>query len=480
MTTVATRAPRARRSGSQRFLRQFFTTPTAVAGVVVLAAFVLLALTAPLWIHSTDLDVTKVNGPALHAPTAGYPLGTDQAGRSVLDLVVWGSRPSLLIGVIATVLTIGLGSLIGLVAGHFGGWVSRILMTLTDWFIVLPALPLAISLAAVLGQGSVSITVAIAVTSWPGAARLVRAQTLAVEARPFVERARALGAGDLQVMSRQVLPERRPAHPGVEHADGGERDPVGDHADLPRPGRQHADLLGRHAQRGPAHRGHLGRRLVVPRPAGHRDPRRRARLHVRGPRGRGGPQPAARERPVTALLDVRGLGVTYRAGTEDVPAVRDVSFSLGAGETLGLAGESGSGKSTVALSLLRLLPASARVTGTIALAGEELTTATWGRLRAVRWAEASVVFQGAQNALNPVRSIGEQIREPILLHEKVGRRAADARVDDLLDSVGVPARRAGAYPHELSGGQRQRVMIAMALACRPKLSSPTNPPRRST
>ncbi len=165
------------------------------------------------------------------------------------------------------------------------------------------------------------------------------------------------------------------------------------------------------------------------------------------------------------LLDVRDLAVSYG----DVRAVRGVDFSLDAGQTLGMAGESGSGKSTVALSLLRLLPPSAQITGEVRFAGEDLLTAKWGRLRAVRWAEASVVFQGAMNALNPVRTIGEQIREPILLHEKVGARAARARTAELLDSVGVPARRQASYPHELSGGQRQRVMIAMALACRPNL-----------
>ena len=167
-----------------------------------------------------------------------------------------------------------------------------------------------------------------------------------------------------------------------------------------------------------------------------------------------------------SLLEVRDLSVTYGA---DVRAVRGVSFSLDAGQTLGVAGESGSGKSTVALSLLRLLPSSARISGEVRLGDEDVLTMGWGRLRAVRWAEASIVFQGAMSALNPVRTIGEQIREPILLHEKVGIRAARERSAELLDSVGVPARRVGAYPHELSGGQRQRVMIAMALACRPDL-----------
>jgi oligopeptide/dipeptide ABC transporter ATP-binding protein len=166
------------------------------------------------------------------------------------------------------------------------------------------------------------------------------------------------------------------------------------------------------------------------------------------------------------MLEVRDLHVTY---PPDVQAVRGVSFSLDAGKTLGVAGESGSGKSTVGLSVLRLLPSSARVTGEILLDGEDVLRMNWGRLRAVRWADASIVFQGAMNSLNPVRTIGEQIREPILLHEKVGTRAARERTAELLDAVGVPARRSGAYPHELSGGQRQRVMIAMALACRPNL-----------
>ena len=128
----------------------------------------------------------------------------------MLLLTIWGSRASLAIGVIATVLTMILGTSIGLLAGHFQGGVGRVLMTITDWFITLPSLPLAISLAAVLGQGATSITIAIAVTSWPATARLVRAQTLAVEARPFIERARALGAGNTQIMSRQVLPNVMP------------------------------------------------------------------------------------------------------------------------------------------------------------------------------------------------------------------------------------------------------------------------------
>ncbi|WP_037571206.1 ABC transporter ATP-binding protein [Phaeacidiphilus oryzae] len=167
------------------------------------------------------------------------------------------------------------------------------------------------------------------------------------------------------------------------------------------------------------------------------------------------------------LLRVRDLRVAYPGG---VPAVRGVDLELAAGQRLGLAGESGSGKSTLALALLRLLPPGTLVTGRAELHGQDLLGLPWGRLRAVRWAGASVVFQGAMHALNPVHRIGEQLAEPILLHERgVRRPAARRRAGELLEQVGLPAARARAYPHELSGGQRQRVMIAMALACSPDL-----------
>ncbi|GHA68580.1 dipeptide/oligopeptide/nickel ABC transporter ATP-binding protein [Streptomyces tauricus] len=174
------------------------------------------------------------------------------------------------------------------------------------------------------------------------------------------------------------------------------------------------------------------------------------------------------EHPPTAgrLLDVRNLDVTYAGG---VAAVRGVNLTVDAGQKVGIAGESGCGKSTLALALLRLLPAGARVSGEILLDGEDVLTMKWGRVRAVRWAGASIVFQGAMHSLNAVHRVGDQIAEPILLHRKATAAGARKRTGELLEQVGLPAARASAYPHELSGGQRQRVMIAMALACDPRL-----------
>lgn len=210
MTAASPTLAPPRLEGLRRFARAFAAEPTAMAGLLILVAVAVLALAAPLFIHPSDLSVVNAPGQPIAPPSARFPLGTDYAGRSILTLLIWGTRPSLAIGVIATVLTMILGSVIGLLAGHYGGLTSRVLMAVTDWFIALPALPLAIALAAVLGQGDVSITIAIAVTSWPGTARLIRAQTLAVEARPFIERARALGARDSQLMARQVLPSVAP------------------------------------------------------------------------------------------------------------------------------------------------------------------------------------------------------------------------------------------------------------------------------
>ena len=122
----------------------------------------------------------------------------------------------------------------------------------------------------------------------------------------------------------------------------------------------------------------------------------------------------------------------------------------------------------MAAAVLRLLPPGTGRDGVL-LEGEDVLTMKPGRLRAVRWTEAAIVFQGAMHALNPVRRVGDQIAEAIQLHDKVGDKRAASKVEELLERVGLPARRASDYPHELSGGQRQRVMIAMALACSPRL-----------
>ncbi|MBK8022264.1 MAG: ABC transporter ATP-binding protein [Chloroflexi bacterium] len=173
------------------------------------------------------------------------------------------------------------------------------------------------------------------------------------------------------------------------------------------------------------------------------------------------------------ILSVRGLSIDYRIeGRRDAyHAVVDLSFDLYPGRALALVGESGCGKTTTMLSLLRLLPAAGQIiAGQVLFHGQDLLQLSEAGIRAVRWKQMAIVFQGAMNALNPVRRVEDQIVEVLLLHGTVGnRRQAKARVADLMQMVGIPPQRAQQYPHQFSGGMRQRAMIAMALACEPEV-----------
>jgi len=172
----------------------------------------------------------------------------------------------------------------------------------------------------------------------------------------------------------------------------------------------------------------------------------------------------------TAILEIQGLKTYFDTRSGIVRAVDDVSIKLEAGESLGFAGESGCGKTTTALSIIRLLPKNGRIVdGHIRYMDRDLTTLKESDIRRIRWKHISIVFQGAMNALNPVKRISWQIAEAIALHDRVDMDEAQGRVDELLELVGINPARKDDFPHEFSGGMRQRVMIAMALACHPKI-----------
>jgi peptide/nickel transport system permease protein len=208
MTTAGARgiAWARRRAALAKVWREFAASRTGLIGLLALLAIVLLAVLCPLWIGEDDLSVIKASGKVLDSPSGAFLLGTDQAGRSVLALTVYGARVSLLVGISAAVVTVGIGTIVGMLSGHFGRWASAILMRVTDFFLVLPALVLAIALSTMLSRSLSTIVLAIGVTSWPSTARLVRAQTLTIEARPYIERAKALGGGHGHILLKHVLP----------------------------------------------------------------------------------------------------------------------------------------------------------------------------------------------------------------------------------------------------------------------------------
>ena len=172
------------------------------------------------------------------------------------------------------------------------------------------------------------------------------------------------------------------------------------------------------------------------------------------------------------LLSIKNLTVVFKTRLGEVPVIDDVSFSIAPGEILGIVGESGCGKTMTSLAIMRLMPEQGKVTsGSIRLSGEDLVVASEARMRGLRGNEISMVFQEPMTSLNPVFSVGEQIVEVLKAHQGLSKSEAREHAVELLESVKIPlpSRRANDYPHQLSGGMRQRVMIAIALACKPKV-----------
>lgn len=206
MTSIAMQR---RMATAGRLWREFRTSRQGMIGLGVLAVFVGMALAAPLLADMRELNpvVARAEGNPQWAPPGEFPpLGTDFIRRSVWAQFVWGSRVSLFVGLAATVLTVFIGSVVGIVSGYLGRRTDGVLMRLTEWFLVIPFLPLAIVLASIMGRSVWNIIFVIGVTSWPATARLVRAQVLTVKQRLFVDRARSLGANGWHIITRHILP----------------------------------------------------------------------------------------------------------------------------------------------------------------------------------------------------------------------------------------------------------------------------------
>jgi peptide/nickel transport system permease protein len=199
-----------RRRALLGFWRVFRKNRMGWVGLVVLGVFIVMALAAPLLVSPEDLKPATAPGVSFQPPSAEFPLGTDDFGRSVLDLVIYGSRISLLVGFAATVMTMVVGAGVGIVGGYYGGRTDSAMNAITNWFLVIPWIPLAIVLASILGRSLFNTVLVIGLTSWAGTARLVRADTLSVKERPYVERARALGASNWHLVTRHILPNVMP------------------------------------------------------------------------------------------------------------------------------------------------------------------------------------------------------------------------------------------------------------------------------
>lgn len=476
-------------SGFTVFWRAFRKSRTGLVGLIMLAIAIFVAMFAPAIAPYENAAATSVGITDIYRPpSAAHILGTDDAGQDVFTNFIFGARVSLTVGFFAAFISIFIGGIFGLVAGFFGGRWETFLMRLTDVMLVIPDLPLTVVIVALTKPSLLNIIFVIGILGWTTTARVVRSQTLAVKSRKFVLRARAIGAGRLHILTRHVLPLVMPilvvqAVLAISLAILNESTlsfiGLGDPT-APSWGQMLNFAFGRGAMSVGAWwalvvpgfgivwvvlsltlLGQGLEQVLNPRLDTH---------HLMPGRPKVGTEAHAVLPARDIILDVRNVSIHYiNEGKPPARAVENVSLSLREGDLLGLVGESGCGKTTLMLSLLNLLPAAGQiVNGNVYYKGRDLTAMSEDEINKIRWSRISIIFQGAMNALNPVRTVGDQIAEAILKHNPAfPKNKIPDRVTELLDLVGIAAAHSDHFPHQYSGGMRQRAMIAMALACNP-------------
>ena len=475
----------------RRWWRSFLRHRMGMIGAAMLGVAVVMAVFAPLLAPYDPYADVRVSILDIYQPPSGtHPLGTDDGGNDVLSSLIYGARVSLIVGFAAAAIALVIGGVVGIVAGYRGGRIGSLLMRITDFFLVIPDLALQIVLVAIIGPSLGTIIFVIGVLGWTTTARLVRSQALSVRERKFVLRARAIGASDLHILRRHILPAVLPLMLAnmvlvISLAILSESTlaflGLGDATII-----SWGQMLNFAFDRGAVSAGAwwalfppglaivwvvLATTLLGTALEDALNPRLKRHHLEGGDRDVRGLTPMPL-RPIVAgepILQVRDLVVEFEGPRGPLRAVDGISFDLRRGETIGLVGESGCGKTTAVLALLRLLPPGGRIVGgSVRFDGEELLALDSAALRAFRWTRLSLVFQGAMNALNPVHTVGDQVAEAIRLHVPgTSRRGARRRTGELLERVGISRRRSRDYPHTYSGGMRQRAMIALALACEP-------------
>lgn len=476
-------------------LRLILANRLSAIGMALFVLILLVALAAPL-LPLPDPDATDTAARLRPPFSPGHPLGTDPLGRDVLARLVWGTRVSLAVGIGATLVAAVLGTALGLVAGYAGPRTDTVLMRLVDMLMAFPYVLLALAIVAVLGPGLINALYAIAVVNIPFFARNIRGRVLGLSHQPFVDAARLSGKSHLAILATEIFPNILPVivvtisstvgwmileTAGLSFLGLGAQPPQADLGSMLGQGRAQL-FTAAHVALVPGLMIFIlvmsinlagdGIRDVL-------DPRLRSGALARPQpvtevaRQAAAPLRAHRSTPqMGAPLAVEGLSVGFRSGRAIRPAVRDVSLTLRRGECLGVIGESGSGKSVTALSIMGLVtsPPGVITAGAIRLDGHDLLEQP-SRMASLRGARVAYIFQDPLTSLHPMMPVGRQIAEAVTAHRPVGRAEARRRSLSLMEQVGLPdpAGRYGAYPHQLSGGQRQRVGIAMALANDPDI-----------
>lgn len=477
-------------TGRQRFVHAFMQNKLALFSAIYLLILLLVAIFGhALLIHDPfEADLSRV----LEGPSAEHWLGTDHLGRSTLSRLVIATSVALKAAALGVGIAFLIGAPTGLLSGYFGGWWDRIAMRIAEAIIALPGLLVAIAILAILGPSLTNAMIALGFANSTAFFRLMRGASLEVRKALYIDAAQVMGASSSRIVFRHVLPnvtgpltvQTTLAFSYVLLAEAG------------------LSFIGLGVQPPQSSWGVMlanSQNYVYQQPFlaippglmimftvlafnmlgdGLRDALARVEASVL--RNRKLPlvplahQVADLSLPVReAVLSVSGLEVRFkRPAGDEIAVTSDVGFSVPEGKTVGLVGESGCGKSVTALAAMGLLPSNGYLArGSVKLDGTELTELSEEELNSIRGADIAMIFQEPMSSLNPAFTVKNQIAEPLRVHEGMTRRQAENRAVELLGHVGIPGakRRADDFPHQFSGGMAQRVMIAMALACKPKL-----------
>jgi peptide/nickel transport system permease protein len=467
-------------------LKRAFNDRRAVVGAVILIVLGLMALLAPLL---AQYPPSQLSNDTWLRPNSQHWLGTTALGQDVFSQLLYGSRLSLLVGLVTGLIATAISVIVGLASAFFGGVVDDVLSGITNIFLVLPGLPLVIVAAAYLQvSGVVPVIAVISFTGWAWGARVLRSQALSLRDRDFVQAAIASGEGPLRVIFAEILPNMVGliaanffgaalyavlAEAGLEFLGVGDVSQVTWGTMLYWAQSSQALLQGACpwiatpglciAALGTAFAllNFAVDEVANPRLRSERVAAESKSLAL---------QPAGAPPKSDALLQLLNLEAGYLTEKGTVRAVKDVNLEVHRGEFLGIAGESGCGKSTLAFAVAQLLrPPGQVLAGEVWLNGQELVRLPPEILRQTRWKDFSMVFQSSMNALNPVMRVGDQIKDAMRAHGVTDKSAIEARVRELFVMVGIRPEYMSAYPHQLSGGMKQRVVIAIALALEPKL-----------
>lgn len=471
------------------FLRLLFRNKLAGFGAVVLGVIVLLALLTPLLPLHPPNETNTANR-YLRPLSEGHLLGTDHLGRDLLSRLLWGTRLSLAVGFAAALIAGLLGAAIGVIAGYFGGRTDNVTMRGIDMLMAFPYILLALAIVAVLGPGLLNALIAVAVVNIPFFARNIRGITVGIAHREFIDAARLAGMGHTRILLTEVVPNVVPVvviamsttigwmileTAGLSFLGLGSQPPQADLGSMLGEARS-ALITAPHTSIVPGVMILLIVMSVNLLGDGIRDaldPRLRSGALARPMAATRVERASTPEPSAEGLLRIDALETQFHVGPRIYKAVNKVSLDLKPGECLGLIGESGSGKSVTALSVMGLVasPPGVITGGAVRLEGKDLIGAPYELLRSLRGRRVAYIFQDPLSTLHPLYRIGDQLIEAIRVHEPVSRAEARARAIKLLEDVRIPnaAARINAFPHELSGGMRQRVGIAMALANDPDI-----------